>query len=89
MNYISRNYEFDTNDSKAFEIYSDSTCEHLEYTCNYHDMLEIMQENIYLMANDGLISYREGWKMRDDYIMYDEYVELFEQYGGSIKSQGK
>ena len=89
MNYIVRKYEFDTNDSKAFEIYSDSTCEHLEYTCNYHDMLEIMQENIYLMANDGLISYREGWKMRDDYIMYDEYVELFEQYGDSIKSQGK
>ena len=89
MNYIVRNYEFNTDDNKAFEIYSDSTCEHLEYTCNYHDMLEIMQENIYLMANDGLISYREGWKMRDDYIMYDEYVELFEQYGASIKSQGK
>ena len=89
MNYIVRNYEFNTDDNKAFEIYSNSTCEHLEYTCNYHDMLEIMQENIYLMANDGLISYREGWKMRDDYIMYDEYVELFEQYGDSIKSQGK
>ena len=89
MIYISRNYKFDTDNNKAFEIYSDSTCEHLEYTCNYHDMLEIMQENIYLMANDGLISYREGWKMRDDYIMYDEYVELFEQYGDSIKSQGK
>ena len=89
MNYIVRNYEFNTDDNKAFEIYSDSTCEHLEYTCNYHDMLEIMQENISLMANDGLISYREGWKMRDDYIMYDEYVELFEQYGDSIKSQGK
>ena len=89
MNYIVRNYEFNTDDNKAFEIYSDSTCEHLEYTCNYHDMLEIMQENIYLMANDGLISYREGWKMRDDYIMYDEYVDLFEQYGDSIKSQGK
>ena len=89
MNYISRNYEFNTDNNKAFEIYSDSTCEHLEYTCNYHDMLEIMQENIYLMANDGLISYREGWKMRDDYIMYDEYVELFEQYGAAIKSQGK
>ena len=52
-------------------------------------MLEIMQENIYLMANDGLISYREGWNMRNDYIMYDEYVELFEQYGDAIKSQGK
>ena len=89
MNYIVRNYEFNIDNNKAFEIYSDSTCEHLEYTCNYHDMLEIMQENIYLMANDGLISYREGWKMRDDYIMYDEYVELSEKYGDAIKSQGK
>ena len=89
MNYIVRNYEFDADNNKAFEIYSDSTCEHLEYTCNYHDMLEIMQENISLMANDGLISYQQGWKMRDDYIMYNEYVELFEQYGASIKSQGK
>ena len=89
MIYISRNYEFNTDDNKAFEIYSDPTCEHLEYTCNYHDMLEIMQENIYLMANDGLISYRQGWKMRDDYIMYNEYVELFEQYGDAIKSQRK
>ena len=89
MNYILRNYEFNTDDNKAFEIYSDSTCEHLEYTCNYHDMLEIMQENISLMANDGLISYRQAWKMRNDYIMYNEYVELFEQYGASIKSQGK
>ena len=89
MNYILRNYEFNTDDNKAFEIYSDSTCEHLEYTCNYHDMLELMQENIYLMANDGLISYRQGWNMRNDYIMYNEYVELFEQYGAAIKSQGK
>ena len=89
MNYIVRNYEFNTDNNKAFEIYSDSTCEHLEYTCNYNDMIKIMQENIYLMANDGLISYREGWKMRDDYIMYDEYVEFFEQYGAAIKSQRK
>ena len=89
MNYIVRNYEFNTDNNKAFEIYSDSTCEHLEYTCNYHDMLEIMQENISLMANDGLISYRQGWNMRNDYIMYNEYVELFEQYGAAIKSQGK
>ena len=87
MIYISRNHKFDTDNIKAFEIYSDSTCEHLEYTCNYHDMLEIMQENISLMANDGLISYRQGWKMRNDYIMYNEYVELFEQYGDAIKSQ--
>ena len=89
MIYIVRNYEFNADNNKAFEIYSDSTCEHLEYTCNYHDMLEIMQENISLMANDGLISYQQGWKMRDDYIMYNEYVELFEQYGAAIKSQRK
>ena len=89
MIYISRNFNFDINDNKAFEIYSDSTCEHLEYTCNYHDMLEIMQENISLMAKDGLISYRQELNMRDNYIMYNEYVELFEQYGDAIKSQGK
>ena len=89
MNYILRNYEFDTDNNKAFEIYSDSTCEHLEYTCNYNDMITILQDNISLMANDGLISYRQGWNMRNDYIMYNEYVELFEQYGAAIKSQGK
>ena len=89
MNYIVRNYEFNTDNNKAFEIYSDSTCEHLEYTCNYNDMITILQDNIYLMANDGLISYRQGWNMRNDYIMYNEYVELFEKYGAAIKSQGK
>ena len=89
MNYIVRNYEFNTDNNKAFEIYNDSTCEHLEYTCNYNDMITILQDNISLMANDGLISYRQGWKMRNDYIMYNEYVELFEQYGAAIKSQGK
>ena len=89
MNYITRNQKFDTDNNKAFEIYSDSTCKHLEYTCNYNDMITILQDNISLMANDGLISYREGWNMRNDYIMYNEYVELFEQYGASIKSQGK
>ena len=89
MNYIVRKYEFNTDDNKAFEIYSDSTFEHLEYTCSYNDMIKIMQENISLMVSDGLISYRQGWRMRDDYIMYNEYVELFEQYGDAIKSQGK
>ena len=89
MNYITRNQKFDTDNNKAFEIYSDSTCEHLEYTRNYNDMITILQDNISLMANDGLISYRQGWNMRNDYIMYNEYVELFEQYGASIKSQGK
>ena len=89
MNYILRNYEFNADDNKAFEIYSDSTCEHLEYTCNYNDMTTILQDNVSLMANDGLISYRQGWNMRNDYIMYNEYVELSEKYGDAIKSQGK
>ena len=78
MIYISRNFNFDINDNKAFEIYSDSTCEHLEYTCNYHDMLEIMQDNIDMMLDDELIDYQEAWKMKDDYIMYNEFVESLE-----------
>ena len=89
MNYIVRNRKFDTDNNKAFEIYSDSTREHLEYTCSYNDMITILQDNISLMENDGLISYRQGLKMRNNYIMYNEYVELFEQYGDAIKSQGK
>ena len=89
MIYISRNFNFDINDNKAVEIYSDSTCEHLEYTCNYNDMITILQDNISLMVNDGLISYRQGWNMRNDYIMYNEYVDLSEKYGDAIKSQGK
>ena len=78
MNYIVRKYEFNTDDNKAFEIYSDSTGEHLEYTCNYNDMIKIMQDNISLMVNDGLLDYREAWNMRNDYIMYDEIVESLE-----------
>ena len=89
MNYILRNYEFDADNNKAFEIYSDSTCEHLEYTCNYHDMIEILNDNIRLMLEDGLINHKVALNMRDNYIMYNEYVELFEKYGASIKSQGK
>ena len=78
MNYIVSKYEFNTDDNKAFEIYSDSTGEHLEYTCNYNDMIKIMQDNISLMVNDGLLDYREAWNMRNDYIMYDEIVESLE-----------
>ena len=78
MNYIVRNYEFNTDNKKAFEIYSDSTCEHLEYTCNYHDMIKVMQDNIDMMLDDELIDYRDGWNMRNDYIMYDEIVESLE-----------
>ena len=78
MIYISRNYEFDADNNKAFEIYSDSTCEHLEYTCNYNDMIKVMHDNIDMMLDDGLIDYQEAWKMKDDYIMYNEFVESLE-----------
>ena len=78
MNYIVRNYEFNTDNNKAFEIYSDSTCEHLEYTCNYDDMIKVMHDNIDMMLDDGLIDYQEAWLMKDDYIAYDELVESLE-----------
>ena len=78
MIYISRNYKFDTDNNKAFEIYSDSTCEHLEYTCNYNDMIKIMHDNIDMMLDDGLIDYQEAWLMKDDYIAYDELIDLLE-----------
>ena len=78
MIYISRNYEFDADNNKAFEIYSDSTCEHLEFICNYHDMIKVMQDNIDMMLDDGLIDYQEAWLMKDDYIAYDEIVESLE-----------
>lgn len=81
MNYISRNHKFDINDNKAFEIYSDSTCEELEYTCDYHDMITILRENLNLMVHDDLLDYREAWEMRDDYIMYNETVDLLENSG--------
>ena len=78
MNYIVRNYEFNTDDNKAFEIYSDSTCEHLEFTCNYHDMIKVMQDNIDMMLDDDLIDYQEAWLIRNDYIAYNEIVESLE-----------
>ena len=78
MIYISRNYKFDTDDNKAFEIYSDSTCEHLEYTCNYHDMIEILNDNIRVMLEDGLIDHKEAWGMKDNYILYNQAVKSLE-----------
>ena len=78
FNYIIRNYEFDINDAKAFEIYSNLTCEHLEFICNYHDMIKIMQDNIDMMLDDELIDYRDGWNMREDYVAYNETVDLLE-----------
>ena len=78
MNFITRNYEFDIDNYKAFEIYSDSICEHLEYTCNYHDMIKIMQDNIDIMLDNELIDYQEAWLIRNDYIAYNEIVESLE-----------
>ena len=78
MIYISRNFNFDINDNKAVEIYSDSTCEHLEYTCNYHDMIEILNDNIRVMLEDGLIDPKEAWDMKDNYILYNQVVKSLE-----------
>ena len=78
MNYITRNYEFNIDNNKAFEIYSDSTGEHLEYTCNYNDMIKVMQDNIDMMLDDELIDYQEAWLIRNDYIAYNEIVESLE-----------
>ena len=78
MIYISRNFNFDINDNKAVEIYSDSTCERLEYTCNYHDMIEILNDNIRVMLEDGLIDHKEAWDMKDNYILYNQVVKSLE-----------
>ena len=78
MIYISRNFNFDINDNKAVEIYSDSTCEHLEYTCNYNDMIKILNDNIRVMLEDGLIDHKEAWDMKDNYILYNQVVESLE-----------
>ena len=78
MNYIVHNPKFNPDDSKVFEIYSNSTCEHLEYTCNYNDMIKIMQDNIDMMLDDELIDYRDAWNMREDYVAYNETVDLLE-----------
>ena len=81
MIYISRNYKFVADNNKAFEIYSDSTCEHLEYVCNYNAMIKVMQDNIDMMIDDGLVGYQEAWLMKDDYIAYDELIDLLENAG--------
>lgn len=78
MNYIVRNYEYDSNDYGSFEIYSDSTCEHLENICNYNAMIKLMHDSIDMMLDDGLIDYQEAWLMKDDYIAYNELIDLLE-----------
>ncbi|QBX24877.1 hypothetical protein SAMN05216392_0383 [Streptococcus equinus] len=80
MIYITRDYSLENDDNKAFSIYSDYTCENLEYTCNYYEMLVAMQDSINDMVEEGLIDYQEAWYMRDDFIVYDEMVETLETF---------
>lgn len=80
MDYIVRNYEFNNDNYKAYEIYSDSTCKHLEFACNYHDMLKVMQDNIDIMLDNELIDYQEAWLMKDDYIAYNELIDSLENW---------
>lgn len=78
MNFITRNNKFDIDDYRAFEIYSNSTCEYLEFTCNYYNMIEVMEDNISMMVNNGLIDSEEAWLIRDDYITYDQKIYSLE-----------
>lgn len=64
--------------TKLLKFYSDSTLEHLDFTCNYHDMLKVMQDNIDIMIDNELIDYQEAWLIKDDYIAYDEIVDSLE-----------
>ena len=41
-------------------------------------MIKVMHDNIDMMLDDGLIDYQEAWLMKDDYIAYDELIDLLE-----------
>lgn len=79
MIYITRNYEFNLDNKKAFDIYSDYNCKNLEFTCNYYEMVETLQNSLDELVANGLISYEEAWAMREDYIAYNEIVELYNE----------
>lgn len=79
MIYIKRNYEYNSDDKKAFEIYSDTACKKLEFSCNYYEMVETLQNSLDELLANGLISYEEAWAMRDDYVAYNEIVELYNE----------
>ena len=79
MIYITRNYTVNLDDKKAFEIYSDSTCEKLEFYCNYYEMIETLQNSLDELVNNGLITYEEAWAIRDDYVAYNEIVEIYNE----------
>ena len=79
MIYITRNYTVNLDDKNAFEIYSDSACENLKFSCNYYEMIETLQNSIDELVANGLISYEEAWNLRNDYIAYNEIVELYSE----------
>lgn len=79
MIYITRNYAVNLDDKNAFEIYSDYTCKNLKFSSNYYEMIETLQNSIDELLANGLITYEEAWGMRDDYIAYNEIVELYSE----------
>lgn len=79
MIYITRNYEYNLDDKKAFDIYSDYNCKNLEFSCNYYQMIETLQNSLDELLANGLITYEEAWNLRNDYIAYNEIVEMYSE----------
>ena len=79
MLYIARNYEFNLDNKKAFDIYSDYICKNLEFSCNYYEMIETLQNSLDELVANGLITYEEAWNLRNDYIAYNEIVEMYSE----------
>lgn len=77
MIYITRNYKLNLYSKNAFEIYSDSTCENLQFSCDYYEMIETLQNSLDEMVDNGLITHEQAWNMREDYIAYNEIVETY------------
>lgn len=42
-------------------------------------MVETLQNSIDELVANGLISYEEAWNLRNDYIAYNEIVELYSE----------
>lgn len=79
MIYITRNYEYNLDDKKAFDIYSDYACNNLEFSCNYYEMVETLQNSLDELVDNGFISYEEAWNLRNDYIAYNEIVQRYSE----------
>lgn len=79
MIYIERNYEYNLDDKKAFNIYSDNKCKNLEFTCNYYVMIETLQISLDELVSNGFITYEEAWALRYDYLAYNELVEIYSE----------